>query len=400
MYFIKKNIAMLIVLLIGTLGSAFLVYQVIVETDKMNVAVEKVGDLKEKINELNKTSPIPNKENLKRIEEDTVVIKQKVKELLHVFGQPYFQAITVMAKELGLTVSELREKWKTVYTQEHEKGMAREFIFTKFSGEFDNKKWLKSIALFTDEVKKRSQEPLNATNVDGCVMEALGLPRKMEPIPCKNFLLDVVMNLNKFMRDTGDPDKVFIFGTGKDGDDVESLTFKKFNGDSLPRPDEIPYIFKQLELIQDLLYRLKASKVDRLDEISRETMKGTLTGKYLIFNYTIKITGSLKSIRAFINNLLIAYKDNRVYIVRRIELTTDDEAKKILQSSVTVKSRRSTSRRSSRRGRRGDIPDPNLEKAKEPENVEINVPVIGTSNSVTAEIKFDYVIYVGDEIGV
>lgn len=400
MYFIKKNIVMLIVLLIGTLGSAFLVYQVIVETDKMNIAVEKVGDLKEKIKELNKTSPIPDKKNLKRIEEDTVVIKQKAKQLLHIFGHPYFKAITAMASELGLTVVEMREKWKTVYTQEQEKGMAREFIFTKFSGEFDNKKWVKAIALFTEEVKKRSQEPLNAANIDGCVMEALGLPRKMEPIPCKNFLLDVVMNLNKFMRDTGDPDRVFMFGMGKEGDDVESLTFKKFNGDSLPRPDEIPYIFKQLELIQDVLYRIKASKIDRLDDISRETMKGTLTGNYLIFNYTVKVTGSLKSIRAFINNLLIGFKDNRVYIVRRMELSTDDEAEKILQSSATVKNRRSTSRRSTRRGRRGDIPDANEEKSKEPEKVEINVPVIGTSNSVTAEIMFDYVIYVGDEIGV
>ena len=247
MYFLKKNVVMLVVLTIGTLVSAFLVYQVIVETDKMNVAVEKVGDLKEKIKELNKTSPIPNKENLKRIEDDTIVIKAKVKDLLHIFGHPYFKAITAMAGKLELTVKELRDKWKIVYTQEHEKGMAREFIFTKFSGDFNNKKWIKAVTLFTEEVKKRSQEPLNAANVDGCIMEALGLPRKMEPIPCKNFLLDVVMNLNRYMRDTGDPDKVFIFGTGKEGDDVESLTFKKFNGDSLPRPDEIPYIFKQLK---------------------------------------------------------------------------------------------------------------------------------------------------------
>lgn len=398
MYFIKKNMIMLIVLSIGTLISAFLVYQVIVETDKMNTAVDKVGDLKEKLKELNKTSPIPNKENLKRIENDTAVIKEKVKDFQHIFGHPYFKAITAMAGELALTLDELRKKWKTIYTQEHEKGMAREFIFTKFSGEFDNQKWIKAVALFTKEVNKKSQELLNAANADGCIMEALGLPRKMEPIPCKNFILDAVMNLNKYMRDTGDPDKIFIFGSGKEGDDVESLTFKKFNGDSLPRPDEIPYIFKQLELIQDLLYRIKSSKIDRLDEISRETMKGTLTGDYLVFNYTLKVTGSLKSIRAFINNLLLAYKDNRIYIVRKMTLTTEDEAEKVLQSTSTT-SRTITARRGTRR-RRGELPDANEEESNEPEQVEINVPIIGTSNSVTAEITFDYVIYVGDEIGV
>jgi hypothetical protein len=192
---------------------------------------------------------------------------------------------------------------------------------------------------------------------------------------------------------------VFIFGNGKEGNDVESLTFKKFNGDSLPRPDEIPYIFKQLELIQDMLYRIKISKVDRLGDITRESMKGTRKGDYLIFNYKIEITGTIKSIRAFINNLLVAYKDNRIYIVRRMALTTNDEAEKIMHSNVSVKSRRFKSRRNGRRGR-GDFGELNEKKEQEAEKVEINVPIIGTSNSVTAEITFDYVIYVGDEIGV
>jgi hypothetical protein len=77
-------------------------------------------------------------------------------------------------------------------------------------------------------------------------------------------------------------------------------------------------------------------------------------------------------------------------------LTTIDEAKAILASSDTT---------TATRGRRGlrrfgrEKPEPSLEKPKEEEHVEINVPIIGTSDSVTAEIKFDYIIYIGDEIG-
>ncbi|NOY75248.1 MAG: hypothetical protein GXP32_05590 [Kiritimatiellaeota bacterium] len=396
MNFIKKNVVMLVVLLTATLGSAFLVYQVVVGTDKMNVAVQKVGDLKEKIKELNKTSPIPNKENLDKIKKDTVFIERKVKELLHVFGHPYYKAITLMAAKLGVSVEELRKKWRGMYMREHEKGMARGFIFTKFSGEFEDKKWLEALEVFKKEVSARSHGPLDEGNVDGCVMEALGLPRKMEPILCKQFLVDVVVRLNKYMRETKGSDKkqIFIFGTGKEGDDVESLTFKRFNGDSLPRPDEIPYIFKQLEVIQDLLYRMKMSKVRRLDDITRESMRGVVTGKYLVFKYTVKITAPLKSIRGFINSLLAAFKDNRVYIVRSMTLTTKDEAKEILALNDMAITRRTTAAR--RFGReKPEVAD----KLKEEEKVEINVPIIGTSDSVTAEIKFDYVIYIGDEIG-
>ena len=391
MNFIKKNVVMLVVLLIATFASAFLVYQVVVETEKMNLAVQKVGELKDKIKELNKTSPIPNEKNLNKIKTDTVSVKKKVKNLLHVFGHPYLKAITAMADKLGLTVDELRKKYKTVYNEQKEKGMARGFIFTTFSSEFDNQKWRDAIDIFTKEVGKRSQEPMNEGNVDGYVTEALGLPRKMEPILCKNFLLDAVMNLNRCMREKkkGTDDKsVFMFGTGKN-DDVESLTFKKFNGDSLPRPDEIPYIFKQLEVIQDLLYRMKSSKIGRLDKISRETMKGVVTGNYLVFKYTIKVTGTLTSVRGFINRLLAAYKDNRVYIIRSMTLTMTDEAKAILASTVApVRSRRLGWRK----------PDASSEKPKEEEKVEVNIPIIGTSDLVTMEIEFDYIIYVGDEI--
>ena len=402
MNFLKKNIIMIVVLLVAALISAYLVYRVVIETDEMNTAVQKVGELKEKIAELNKTSPIPNKENLNKIKSDTVFVKRKVRELLHVFGHPYYKAILAMAGKLGLTVDELREKWKTIYKREHAKGMARGFIFTKFTGEFENKKWLDALNAFKKEVQTWSREPLDEGNVDGCVMEALGLPRKMEPILCKQFLVDLVDSLDKYMTtyaDGSDKKKVFIFGDGQPGNDVEALTFKRFNGDSLPRPDEIPYIFKQLEVIQDLLYRMKASGVLRLDEISRETMKGVVNGNYLTFKYKIKITGPLKSIRGFVNSLMSAYKDNRVYIIKSMTLTSPDEAKAILSSSdtVTTKRKKTFSRRF---GRKAAVRAPEIEEEKpKEEKVEINVPIIGTTDSVTAEINFDYIIYIGDEIG-
>ena len=43
----------------------------------------------------------------------------------------------------------------------------------------------------------------------------------------------------------------FVFGEGKEEDVVEKLTFGKFEGAALPRPDEVSYIFKHLKLIED-----------------------------------------------------------------------------------------------------------------------------------------------------
>ena len=200
MKFIKKNIILFSILLVALIVSGVFIYLVIVETKQMNDALVQVEELKKKINDLNKQSPIPRKDNYEKIFADASVIKTKTKEVQQVFGRPYKKAVDVLIKELGTTREEFFPIWKQTYEEETEKGSQRELIFNIFIAKFDKQKMDKAISEFAAKVREISVEPLNDANINGCLMEAIGLPRKMEPIPCKRYMMDMQDNLITFMN--------------------------------------------------------------------------------------------------------------------------------------------------------------------------------------------------------
>jgi hypothetical protein len=193
--------------------------------------------------------------------------------------------------------------------------------------------------------------------------------------------------MNKVANENEEP---FILGTGIKGNSVEKLTFDKFEGASLPRPDEVSYIFKHLKLIEDLLFRLKGAKVKSLDAISKESLQGVVKSNYMIFTYNIKITGPIANIRKFMNSMLEAYKDNRIYVIKSVVLTSKEDVKSIVNSetkpaAITAK------------GRNRYHMEPEKEEVVE-EPSQSGVPIIGINKTVTADIKFQYIIYIGDEL--
>jgi len=393
MNFLKKNIILFSVLLIGAVVSSFFIIKVINATHEMGKAADQVTELKKTITNLNKQSPIPSKDNYEKISADVLVIKEKTKKIQQIFGKPYRNAIKVLAKELGLTPEKLLESWRETYETEADKGSPREFIFNKFFATFDQPKVEKAVQGFIDKVSETSVEPLNQANIDGCIMEALGVPRKMEPIPCKKYMLDMQDDLIKYMTKGGkENEEVFVFGDGVKENTVEKLTFDKFEGASLPRPDEVSYIFKHLKLIEDLLFRLKGANVQSLDAISKETLKGITKSNYMIFTYNIKITGPIKSIRKFMNSLLEAYKDNRVYVIKTLTLTSKEDVTSIIDSESKSKDEHS------RRDRSRMVMNPEVDGDVEQETSKSGVPIIGINQAVTADIKFQYIIYIGDEL--
>ena len=402
MELIKKNIVLFSLLLISTGVSGFFIYRVIIETGDMKLAGEKVEKLKKDINDLNKTSPIPSKKNYEKITHDAIVIEGKTKELQQIFGKPYRKAVTAMENALGIKHDELIELWKTTYKDEADKGSPRELIYNRFfakleqNEEIGRDKVKKAKKVFVDTVRAESVEPLNDANIDGCIMEALGLPRKMEPIPCKRYMLDMQDNLIQYMLNTeNDDEDPFVFGTGTKVDTVKKLTFDKFEGAALPRPDEVSYIFKHLKLIEDLLIRLKKAGVQQLNAITKTSLKGETNTDYMVFTYTIKITAPIDAVRSFMNSLLKAYKDNRIYIVKSMILSSEEDVTAIINSDLSANAMQQGGERKgyglpSSAG--GNLSKSNQAIAK------VGVPIIGNNKAVTAEITFKYVIYIGDEL--
>lgn len=391
MNLIKKNIIIFVVLAITLIVAGVMIFFVVKATGKMKKSVTSVEELRKKINELNEQSPAPVQENVERINNDYKMIAQKVKEIQPIFGTPYKEALSNFAKELDKNVEDLKDEWKRLYLVEIKKGGARSLIFVKYLSTFDSAKMAKALEAFKTTVNTNSLEIINEANINGCIMEALGLPRKMDEISCKQHIRDMqisVVNYLKAMKNPNDSKEVpFTF---KD-ETAEKLSFEKYD-DAMPRPDEVPLIFKHWRLIEDVLVRMKTSGINYLESMQRENLlKGKkISGDYLVFTYKLKIKGTQNSVRAFLNSLMDAHKEEKIYIVRSIDFESNDEATGILGNKADPKAVKARTR-----GIRTRQPEQENEVE---EKVEVNVPVIGVSNTVSAEIIFDYVIFIGNEI--
>ena len=387
MDFVKKNMVLVVTLALSLGVSGFLVYEAVMATAGMNQSMEKVEELKTEIQKLNDQNLIPSQDNLDKIIKDRQLIVAKKRKLQMIFGNPYQNAVKRMASALGISEDDLREKWRTTFLEETNKGSTRALIFENFFNNFGREKKEKAFAAFKNALKG-TVEPLNNANINGCIMEALGVPRRMEPLVCKKFLSDMLHNLVAYMEDTGKKDGApFLFGESKDSK-VKFLTFDKYEGETLPMPEQVPYIFKHLKLIEDLLFRIKAAGLTRLLTISRTNMIGTVPAEnYLAFSYTVQVQGSLDSVRTLVNSLLEAYKDNEVYVIRSMTIEdVVDEA-----GAVFSQSSQKASDGAKRAGRRGKLPH-----AGTP--VESNVVLIGNTDAVTAKITFDYILFTGNNL--
>ncbi len=393
MNLIKKNIILFSVLAIALALSAFFIYKVIFETNEMTKTAIRVEELKKKITELNKKTPIPNKKNYKKITADAEIIVAKTKQLNSMIGKPYLYAARAFTKAIGVPYEDFVKQWNEAYSKD--KGLPRDRFFSKFLAKFDKAKVELAIDVFYDtlKIKEKSLEPFNATNIDDSIMEAFGIPRKIQPVLCKPYLRAMQDNFIAYMaKSENKGDSPLILGTGAKGDRVAKFTFDKFEGGALPRPGEVSYIFKHLKLIEDLLLRLKGSGIQSLQEIMKESLEGERILDYRIFTYNLKISAPLKNIRKFINSLLEAFKQNRIYVIKSMVLTLKEDVSalvKIEGSSDTTKSSRS------RRANRF--------KTKQVEEVKVEtsqsgVPIIGNDDTVVGNIKFQYIIYIGDEL--
>lgn len=92
------------------------------------------------------------------------------------------------------------------------------------------------------------------------------------------------------------------------------------------------------------------------------------------------------------NNMMDAYNDDKVYVIKSLTLETNDEAAGILGTTTGSSNNRSAVSR-----RRTPTRQPG-EEAVDEEEQKVNVKILGVSNRVTAEIKFEYIIYIGEEI--
>jgi len=394
MNLIKKNILMVVVLSLTLIIACAMIYFVIQDTAKMKESTSKVAELSKQINRLNDEKPSPLQENLDKINNDTEQMIKKVAKLQSIFGAPYKEAIEAFANKLDLSPEELKKKWRIFYREQKNKGNKRSLIFVNFKTQFDTKQMALALKTFADIVNSTSIERVNETNISGCVMEGMGLPREMDEISCKQYIRDMQKSMVEYMLNNNKTSETpFEF----DGDVTKKITFEKFEN-AMPRPDEVPLIFKHWKLLEDLFKRIKASNITHLEDLHRnDLLKGVIKNKqYQIFSYTLKVKGSLDAVRTLLNSMIDAYKTNKIYIIKSMTLVANDEATSILSSTTkTSRNRFNKKRRPARRGL--IIDDETTDELKDKDKD--SVAILGVSNAVTLTIDFDYIIYIGKELG-
>jgi hypothetical protein len=395
MNLIKKNMVLVIVLCSTIVISLGLLYIVSRKYGVMKKSLAELQTLRDEINELNKKPIAPLQENIDRIHADYLFIRESSKDLQQVFGKPYHQALLAFATALEFdSVAAMKEKWLADYRRESARNVKAPQAFLKFLGEFDREKVDRAVAEFKRVADEHSVELLNESSLNDVIMEALGHPRKMSPEACKTYIKQMQTDLVQLLQPSEkermqEGEHVVILGK-----DIEKFTFGDFDN-RMPLRSDVSYIVKNWKMIEDLAYRLKKTQIANWNSITRgETLKGREEDVYLYLPYQIEIESSQASVQAFLNSLQDASLDQRIYIVRDIELSkSDDEVGELTSRIENATAAATTTRRPSVAGgfTEAETPMDNSEQV-------FGRPLIGRKQNVKAKISFDYVIFIGDEI--
>ncbi len=383
--FFKKNIVLVVILAISLLFSLSLAFFAFTEWRKLKGYQVNLVELRAKIEKLNEERPYPLQENLTNIKNDTAILLEKLTEINRLFGRPYENALKEFMKTLAKEEEEHNyltslKEWEDFFKKNYKKNESAEKLLSDFlSKKGSPEKVQEAKKAFIEVARKRSVEDINDSTVNGMILESLSIPRNLSPDACKVYTQNMEIALFDFAKSDKFGSVISI--------DEKSRIFKVYeDSEKLPPADFIPHIIKHYKLLEDLLYRMKASGVETVSNIQKlNGLEGIKDGQYLIFTYKLDFSGTSESARKMIENLQKAFEDNRIYVIRYFSLVKAvDEVKKTPDSSE----KKTTGAKKGLGQESENIADSSLSEAK---------IILGLSDKVNVELKFDYIVYVGDE---
>ena len=418
MNYLKKNIPLLCFVVL-TIIVALAVTVIDVQTYLGYLeAQEEIARCMEEINSNSKRKPSYGVDNLNAIQNDIAELQKRLYEVQCRYGKVHRKALKVFATEIGTTEAALLKSFREFHEglPEEEKaddsGAKDKNIFEKFIERFytvekedengekktvfdeDKKNQVKDACeTFYKYVRKEYVEYRRVQdNEYKCLLEALGLP-----------VTDRLGNLRNILEGNSAEWGTIIPGF-KDVVSVEEqekvLKELLVAYDALSI-DQLGLAYRQIQIKQDIYKRMTAGKIDRVVFLKLQSsgngddmfgmpagnnaakvdpLQGVKKGSYLYYTYEIKVTGTMASIRDFLNSLSNAYKDNRIYNVRDVSLSREienekpDNIKKVFSENVTSVSNE------------GKISD------------SYGLTLIGRNPSVDCVIVVDYIMYVDDMI--
>ncbi len=339
---VKNNLVLIVVLGISLIVTIGLLVWTALDYIQMARYINQTAKLRAEIAQLIKKTPAPVEGNIQLIENDTTLYAAAGKKLRRHFGHPFQPALDAFFETLRLADGKAikPKKFSEEFFEEWNRSerMAQKNIdYKQFQRRFSN--WPAAMKRFREEAVKITTEPITDLNIDEIFLSSIGVPRQFDGKPenLQRFMVEYRQRLLNITRD-----KVLF-----DTPEAENFSFSISNlastfgagmggeagglggGEGGSPMDEFPVMARQWEILGDIVKRATASGIHSFVSFHKRPMEKV--GDYEVFHYSIEVSGTLASIRTLVANLDKASAENRVYVVRAINLyLEEDGAKKLL----------------------------------------------------------------------
>ena len=422
MNFIKKNIIFTIVAAVTLIGALFLIYLDWTKHDAISAANMVTQDSQKKFDEAFRKGNKPVDLNIKMIKNDAEELKKRTVNLQRIFGKPYRKALLHFAASLKVTEDDLYARMKKLYESDTGTAKTADALVPKLFEELEKDKKLPKGSIeknqfmkFVAEVFSSSMEKYESVSTGYDILGvALGLPRVMSPSRAHVYLSEMQSRIRSQRLIPG----VDSLET------VQNFTFNKFV-QTFPSNEDVLDILETMPIFEDIFRRMEASRLEKVESFQRLGAPVKINGdKYLCYNFDATIQGTMDSIRNLLNNFLNAYKDNQVYVVTWVSMTSEPSSREVeavrnklfgaehsMASSNSVQSSEEPpkpgARRRSRRRRSDPAASPQIvagrifrivSEEEAEAQPDYGATVIGKDRIVRAEIRFKYYKFIGDRL--
>ena len=278
-----------------------------------------------------------------------------------------------------ITVADLMREFRTFWQVERDKGNQPVQILPMFkmtqgweqvdaNGDtvkvfWDNETWDRALQAFGDAASKISFEEVGQKNIEAIFMMSMGIARTFDsgdsgfPFFEKEYRTRLASLCNKKnigLSSGGETFKIDVY-TPKGQDDAMSMAQMMAMGvnvremmenaaaeeNSKKKTNETEqqaYDARSWEVIGDMVRRIADSGIDSIDDFAATTREGIEDSGYRNLRFQFEVTGHLESIRKVCDILNDAWKDNRVYIIRLMNLEKlDDGAQGIIDAAQKLR---------------------------------------------------------------
>lgn len=336
---IKNNLVLIVVLGVCLVITIGLLVWTAMEYIQMSNYIAQTGQLRSDIAKLIRKVPAPVEGNIPLIKTDTTLYAGAADKLRRQFGHPFLPALEQFISILRQTDGERISlaKFREDFMAEWSKGdrTAQKYSdYKSFQRRFRN--WPEAMQAFRSAVEKVTTEPVNDNSIDEVFLSSLGVPRQFDARPdnLQRFMAEYRRRLLEITRD-----KVF-FETPEAANfsfTIAGTGAATGAGQTAYLAENYPMIAQHWEILGDIVKRATDSGINSFVSFRKRAIVPEKVGGFDVFHYSIEITGTMASIRKFVNLLDQAFQENRVYVVRSIFLYQDDDgARKLLTPNAIL----------------------------------------------------------------